>query len=419
MRPPFSPIGGALEEMYQRLFQSLVSEATIETPIPQALTYLVDQMNRYGQQIGGMTLMMRTPYPELEMVVIRWRRDDVSEAKIDAVETVRRRETLDEPVGKIEVYELSHGHSNEETYKRSPFHYAEQHPGVHLWQIQEHLDPPKFPIFKDFDARGETAYLVTNLQLPFPMAAQASLSTYAPGGFSDDFHACVLELVPALRLAIAHKLQRLTSKTLLQSYLGSLAVDEIFQGRVLLNDLRSMRAIIGLLDVRSFTALSMENPPEVVAKLLGELFEIVHQQLKGEGGEILKFIGDAVLFIFPIGEGDDRRVTRQALVMTERLIESYAAIQGPLGFGIGLHIGEVRYGNIGAPQRLDFSVLGRCVRRAEQLEQVASQLGQTVVLSEEFVAGYGGGCKRLAEVTLSPDEGPVSIFSPEPLQARE
>jgi adenylate cyclase len=170
-------------------------------------------------------------------------------------------------------------------------------------------------------------------------------------------------------------------------------------------------------DLRDFTRLSDNWPRDYVIDLLNDYFDAMAEPIVRHGGEILKFIGDGVLAIFPlsvpsacvnllkaVAEG------RQAMaVLNERNAETGRA---PLNYGIGVHVGDVMYGNIGSRERLDFTVIGPAVNMASRLEGLTKKMGRTVLLSRAFAEMIKGDfhLERLGEYPIRGFSDPVELF---------
>ena len=183
----------------------------------------------------------------------------------------------------------------------------------------------------------------------------------------------------------------------------------------------NIRAVIWDNDLRGFTALADGLASEALNKLLNEYFEIMAGAVMSEGGEVLKFIGDGMLAIFEVRDtaalanacDAALRAARKAAGAIEKCnLERIAAGEPPIRYGIALHLGEVYYGNIGAPGRLDFTVIGPAVNHASRLEKVASELGRTVVTSASFAAVSPKSLESLGFHQLRGVPEPQELFSP-------
>ena len=188
---------------------------------------------------------------------------------------------------------------------------------------------------------------------------------------------------------------RETAANLLDAYVGRAAGQRILAGEVKRGDGQTIEAVIWYCDLRGFTRTSDSLPRDSVICLLNDYFGAMGATVTSAGGEILKFMGDAMLAMLPVDRPDSRaetvaravRAAGEATTSIATLNEKRrAAGEQPLRFGLALHIGEVMFGNIGASSRLDFTVIGPAVNYAARLEKVCAISGQSIVLSHEVAS---------------------------------
>jgi adenylate cyclase len=207
--------------------------------------------------------------------------------------------------------------------------------------------------------------------------------------------------------------------TLLSVYLGPEAGSRVLAGSVRRGDGKTIAAAIWLCDMRGFTRISETLPADEVIQLLNDYFETMAGPVTDHGGEVLKFIGDAMLAIFPIADDLDRdRACRIALVAAEEALARLDAVnaarcergQPEIGVGLGLHTGAVMYGNIGAPERLDFTVIGPAVNLTARIEDLCRPLGRRLLASERFASPCGSELVSLGFHRLRGLAEPQEIF---------
>jgi adenylate cyclase len=154
---------------------------------------------------------------------------------------------------------------------------------------------------------------------------------------------------------------------------------------------------------------------------LNEYFEIVVSSATSNGGEVLKFIGDAVLIVFPITkESDVEKTCQLALSAASEVFDRIVALNQrreksgslPINLGLGLHVGEVLYGNVGAPDRLDFTVIGAAVNKAARLEGLTKELGKFTLISSEFASQIGNETQSLGFFELKGIADAQEVFAP-------
>lgn len=282
--------------------------------------------------------------------------------------------------------------------------------------------PQSMELLEELRLQGATDYVM--FPLPFldhQRTAVMSFATQQPGGFSER-EIATLRLAADLFSPYAerHVLRRITVD-LLDTYIGHRSGRRITDGQIELGQIDQIEAAIWLTDLRGFTRYSEEA---LIAEVIGALNAWLGPMVKvieGHGGEVLKFIGDAVLASFAAADHGGRGgACRQALAAAEAFC---AAIDGlneqrgkaglrRLDFGLGLHVGEVAYGNIGAATRLDFTVIGPAVNRAARLQELTKQLGERVVISADFAADAGPDLRDLGLHDLRDVAGAQRIFAP-------
>lgn len=268
----------------------------------------------------------------------------------------------------------------------------------------------RFPIIEDMRAEGVTDYIALPLPFIYGAVNASSWTTKQPGGFTDEQLNVLRSLVPALARVVEIMQWRYTSSTLLDTYVGNRAGERILSGQIRRGHTDTMHAAIWLSDLRGFTALSDRLPAETVVDILNGYFDCQVASIRTHGGEVLKFMGDGLLAVFPIDEyvGDIGQVCSSVLEAARESRASVEAMQYPIGeaverfrFGVALHVGRILYGNIGGGNRLDFTCIGPAVNLAARLEKIAGRLGRTVVASAGFAGICTGGWDDLGEFPIA------------------
>jgi adenylate cyclase len=270
-------------------------------------------------------------------------------------------------------------------------------------EVRGRIDDPdskRFPFLDDdMRAEGVTDYIAIPLVFLDGSIHASSWTTKRPGGFSDDEIAALRAIVtPFARISEIVTLRR-TATMLLDTYVGNRAGERILGGQIRRGHTDTMNAAIWLSDLRGFTALSDRLPAETMVDILNQYFDCQVAAIRDRGGEVLKYMGDGLLAVFPIDEyvDDARQVCGQVLDAARESRASVEALEYASGdavehfrFGVALHVGRVLYGNIGGGNRLDFTCIGPAVNLAARLEKIAGRLGHTVVASE----GFAGICRE-------------------------
>jgi adenylate cyclase len=279
-----------------------------------------------------------------------------------------------------------------------------------------------YPLFDQLRDEGLTDYVALPMTFSDGKIHGTTWSSDRPGGFESAHIAQIEDLLPAYSLLLEIHLNRRIAINILDTYVGHHAGERILAGQITRGGGQSVRAAIWLCDLRGFTALSESKGRDEVIGHLNRFFDCMAEPVERHGGEILKFMGDAMLAIFPLETEQACARALQAAVEARRAMaglneELRAGGQEPLGFGIALHVGEVMYGNIGAVGRLDFTVIGRAVNLAARMQALCRVLGPTVLVSDTFVqrcsgvASCPGAFRSLGEHQLVGIARPVELFT--------
>jgi class 3 adenylate cyclase len=187
---------------------------------------------------------------------------------------------------------------------------------------------------------------------------------------------------------------RATLMAALEAYLGRRSAARVLAAPLRRDVGETIQAALLYADLRGFTALSDENSPAIVIAALDAWFDRIAGAVHAFGGEVLKFIGDGILAIFPISGGTPRGACDAALRAVTAAQAGMAHLDqerslqrlSPLPFGVALHLGEIFWGNIGAADRLDFTAIGPAVNLVSRLEGLCRPLGKSVLVSGPLAA---------------------------------
>src|SRR5580704_1735470 len=290
-------------------------------------------------------------------------------------------------------------------------------------EVRENLerDPSlsrKHAVYDEMRARGLTDYVAWPMYHTFGKRHMLTFATDRPGGFDDAQIAGLLKVLPALALVSEIRIKNRLARTLLETYVGSHASELILAGATRRGTGTTVSAAIMICDLRDFTAISDNWPRDDVIDLLNGYFDAMSEPIARHGGEILKFIGDGLLAIFPLSQPSAcanllHAVTEARRAMATLNEKSSGAGRAPLNYGIGVHVGDVMYGNIGSRTRLDFTVIGPAVNMASRLETITKQLGRTVLLSRAFADFVEGDfdLERVGEYPVRGFNDPIELFA--------
>ncbi|MBR0930908.1 adenylate/guanylate cyclase domain-containing protein [Bradyrhizobium diazoefficiens] len=247
----------------------------------------------------------------------------------------------------------------------------------------------KHALYDEMRAKGLTDYVAWPLHHTLGKRHLVTFATDRPGGFDDAHVAALKNVLPVLALVSEIRVKNRLARTLLETYVGSHAGELILAGATRRGTGTTVRAAIMICDLRDFTKISDNWPRDDVIDLLNDYFDAMSEPIARHGGEILKFIGDGLLAIFPLSQPNAcanllHAVTEARQAMAALNERNKTTSRAPLNYGIGVHVGDVMYGNIGSSSRLDFTVIGPAVNMASRLEALTKKLGRTVLLSRDF-----------------------------------
>jgi adenylate cyclase len=287
-----------------------------------------------------------------------------------------------------EIYDVTHARMLTNDYIGSGFEYIfeNQHP-LHkslrdLDLETEHLS------YLEFADAGGTDYYATLLDYGDRSQHGCTFATRSAEGFSSQH----LEMIEAAKSGLASAMEPMTmrksSKSLLRTYLGDGPSEAVWNGTIQRGERTTLEAVVMFSDLRGFTALSDSSSEDEVFDALDGYFDVVVQSVEEKGGDVLKFMGDGILSIFPVPTPADRaHQCHQAALAAKGVLVGLAALNDrraeaskpPLDIGIGINVGQVSYGNIGSPGRLDFTVLGGAVNVASRIEGLTKSIGHRVL----------------------------------------
>lgn len=247
--------------------------------------------------------------------------------------------------------------------------------------------------YTELAEEGYTDYLALPILFSWGLGSALILSTKKPTGFNDldiaNFRILRQYLSPLIEVSSL----RYLAESLLNTYVGKRTAKKVLSGMIKRGDADVINAALWFSDLRDFTQLTETLPASEILEMLNEYFEFVAAAVNSRGGEILRFIGDAMLIVFPIDDNSCKQTACNAAI--DSAIDAQTTLaslnhrrkrhgQPEIRFGVGLNVGEVVYGNVGAPDRLDFTVMGPVVNRTARLESLTKTLGCNILFSQAF-----------------------------------
>jgi adenylate cyclase len=288
-----------------------------------------------------------------------------------------------------ELHPIELGITETDRYNHSPVGAVHAGSGQVRKRLEEAPDDQDFPLYEELRREGLTDYVAWPLEFTLGVRHVVTFAADRPGGFTDDELSLLRDLLPALALVTEVRLKNRFARRLLETYVGPHASEQILSGHIRRGSGVTITAVVMICDLRGFTTISELWPRDDVISMLNEYFEVVSAPLEKNGGEILKFIGDGLLAVFPLNRATACADALAAVLsvrwgmaaLNERRV---GANLEPLGYGLGVNVGDVMYGNIGTPARLDFTVIGPAVNTAARLEGLTKNLGRTALFSSAF-----------------------------------
>lgn len=325
-----------------------------------------------------------------------------------------------------------------EEFRNSPFYWATKNKiNYHRFRLDNpQSGDPEFPIFERIRSAGVTDYILffesygrssevawTDL----PAGSEGillALSTNRIDGFSEFEVTYLRAMFQALALAIKSASTYLLARELLHTYVGKHSGSRVLKGSVERGDLGVIDCVLFYSDLRASTQFAEQLDSDVFMRLINDYFDCSAGAVADHGGEILKFIGDAVMAIFPIDPETRPAVdmcraamtaAREGFQRAELANRRWRPHGAEIRFGVALHRGQVMYGNVGTGQRLDFTTIGPAVNQVQRLEGLTRDLAVPVVASDVFRDEYGGSLVSIGPHLLRGMEQEIEAFTvPQP-----
>lgn len=377
----------------------LLTEAPPLRSLREVIQGFVERLTGEGIPVLRVSLSVGLLHPELLGIAYRWNRGD-------------RFVTRSEVPYDIQLTD---------DYLESPYRLINE--GAQT--VRRRLTGPEavldFPVLETIRDEGATDYIAISLPRSEGGIYLTSIAVDRAEGFLPEEVERLIALRPALALVTEIHARRQTMRGLLDLYLGPEAGRRVYAGEIRRGEGHGIRSVLWMCDLRGFTIMSDHMPLQDLIAELNAYFEAVTGPIHAHGGEVLKFIGDAVLGIFRIENDHDLEdVCERALDAAELAVANMRILnhrlerygKSPLDFSIALHVGEAMYGNVGAHDRLDFTVIGPAVNLCARLEALAAKLGEKIVCSAEFRDVSREAMRSLGIHSLHNVETPVEAFAP-------
>jgi adenylate cyclase len=346
-------------------------------PEPDLLREFCLKCRACGLDITRALAFIDTLHPVHEGRIFRWRGDGTEE----------------EPVRE---YGPSSQGAAAESWRNSPFFHLLETGGEELRRRIGFDEPADFTIIQEMKDAGHTDYVIFVHRFSSASTigemdcVYSAWSTQHPDGFSEDGLAALRRLAPALGLAIKSAALSRIAATLVDVYLGHDAGKRVLDGRIQRGVADRIEAVLWFSDLRGYTAITDAASPDEIIPLLNDYADAVLTAIQQEGGDVLKLIGDGTLAIF---RAEDPAVAcAQALKAEAAMRRNVRALNARRAMEarpttsvyLGLHIGEVFYGNIGSVERLDFTVVGPAVNETSRIASMCRSVDRPLLISSAF-----------------------------------
>ncbi len=389
---------------------SLVSQALVDTPIEEIFEKTCKQLHAAGIPIARAQIGFKILHPLFDAQTLTWKLNQ-----------------------KVERNDFIYS-ENLDPWRKSPMFYLIVNQISHMRRKltgeEAILD---FEILEALKTDGYTDYL--SFIVPFSektvinkhaeeqenSGIVGSWSTTRKSGFSDNDIQALQRIEQRIAVAFKINIQTQITENILSAYLGPDAGSQVLNGNIQRGDGETIYAVLWYSDMRDSTSLANSMSDKEFLQALNTYFESTAGAVLNHGGEVLRFIGDAVLAIFPIrDEGATPKACKSAMkaAMEARINMEDANQKNQddnrpvLSFGLGLHVGKVLFGNIGVPERVEFSVIGRAANEVARIESLTKELNRPTLVSSEFARNISSDWVDAGEHLLKGLDRPLQVYSP-------
>ena len=363
-----------------RLMNWLVNQSLTGLPENDLLRGFCERCRADGLELSRGLVFIDTLHPVFEGRGFRWN---------------------DSPTNESDSFE--YGSSREgtaaENWRRTTFHHLLQTGGDELlidlsnceglnFSIIEYLTTTGHKHFVSFVHRFGDAGTMGQMDCFY-----STWATRRDEGFGEQGIAALRDLIPVLGLAIKSAAQAEVARTLGRVYLGRDASEQVLRGRIARGVTERINAVLWFSDLRGSTAISESIEPGQIIPFLNDYAQASIDAVHDAGGEVLKLIGDGVLAMFT--HENMAAAKRAALRAEHRFRHNLAAVSARRAADgvvvtsahVGLHVGEVFYGNIGSEDRLDFTVVGPAVNEVSRIASMCRSVDRELLTSQAFRTG--------------------------------
>ncbi|MDH3231915.1 MAG: adenylate/guanylate cyclase domain-containing protein [Alphaproteobacteria bacterium] len=356
----------------------LVGQGLKGLPLDEQFHSFCDRLHGAGFDMARASMGMGTLHPRYGAQTFVWRADQK-----EVETTMRDRAT----------WQLG-------DFMQSPVYFMRTTGTPALRRRLDTNQPLEFPILEELREQGMTDYAAQivpygRIDEGDPDSASGaffSCATTRPGGFDDGHLRQVNDVLPYFGLAVKSRTTYDIATNVLSTYLGADAGHRVLTGAIDRGSVETIRAALWFCDLRGFTRVSDRLPGDELVETLDDYLELMAGPVHANNGQILKFLGDGFLATFDLTALDGETVCRNALKAAAELRTAFPpfnearqeAGKAVMDFGLALHLGDVLYGNIGASDRLDFTVIGPAVNEVSRIQALCRPMERNTLISAAF-----------------------------------
>ena len=310
-------------------------------------------------------------------------------------------------------------------FLRSPYFHLLNNKLDYLRRRIDHSGPSEFPIFDDLKLLGVTDYMAFRhlFDATKDQGMMGSWSTDAPTGFTESMIAALLRIQNHLAVASKMAVLNRLADNMLTTYLGNDAGKRVLNGNIRRGQGDTIRAALVMADMRGSTMLAEQEGREAYIESLNDFFDAIAAPFNRRGGQILSFMGDGFIAVYPCDRHREPSeiACRTALAASFKATARMSALneirrrngRSEIGYGIGLHVGNVMFGNVGLTDRLTFSAFGSAVNEVQRLQVLTKKYPHNVIASEEFATYCGGGWNTIGKEKLRGVKERLTVLHPD------
>lgn len=391
--------------MIDSLADWLVDQSLGDTPLEEIFEGTCKRLYAAGIPIARSHVTFRVLHPLYQAQALNWRRDRG-----------------------LEVQSYAHGGAQDQWLKSPLYHMIENRIPHFRRRLTGESAIRDFEFLEEMAGLGYTDYLAFLVRFDESLHQEhagggiiGSWCADRETGFTNDDIRSLQRIEQRLAVAFKINIQQRLTENILAAYLGPGAGMQVLNGQIRRGDGENILAVIWYSDMRDSTRHADSMTGEAFLRALNDYFESTAGAVLHNEGEVLRFIGDAVLAIFPIrGERGAPASCRQAIQAAREAEANMARVNGEresrgepaLDFGLGLHVGEVLFGNIGVPERVEFSVVGPAANEVARLESLTKKVGERILVSKSFADSMNDNWVRVGEYKLRGVNSPIPVYAP-------